>query len=77
FYTGERDLQADDVAGAQSLYGAACDDDDGDGVGTCHGDCDDANALVLPGATETCNDADDDCDGVVDATSTTTLAFGS
>ena len=30
------------------------------------GDCDDASATVHPGATEVCNDADDDCDGEPD-----------
>ncbi len=30
------------------------------------GDCDDGDPAVHPGATETCNDTDDDCDGVVD-----------
>ncbi len=29
-------------------------------------DCDDANGAVHPGALETCNDADDDCDGAID-----------
>ncbi len=29
-------------------------------------DCDDGDAAVNPGATEACNGADDDCDGVVD-----------
>ena len=29
-------------------------------------DCDDSDASVHPGADETCNDLDDDCDGVVD-----------
>ena len=31
------------------------------------GDCDDSNALVRPGATELCNDLDDDCSGAPDA----------
>jgi MYXO-CTERM domain-containing protein len=30
------------------------------------GDCDDANALVRPGAPEQCNSIDDDCNGLVD-----------
>ena len=30
------------------------------------GDCDDANANVKPGAFETCNDLDDNCDGATD-----------
>ena len=29
-------------------------------------DCDDSAAMVYPGATESCNDVDDDCDGTVD-----------
>ncbi len=57
-------------------------DTDGDGYGTagaifiaCEqpmtsadrpGDCDDANAAVNPAAEETCNEIDDDCDGLVD-----------
>lgn len=31
-----------------------------------HTDCDDANAAIHPGATETCNTLDDDCDGQTD-----------
>ena len=30
------------------------------------GDCDDSSSLRYPGATETCNDLDDDCDGLAD-----------
>jgi len=29
-------------------------------------DCDDSNGQVYPGATEVCNDYDDDCDGMID-----------
>ena len=36
------------------------------GYAAASGDCDDADATVSPGATESCNDADDDCDGVSD-----------
>ncbi len=44
-------------------------DADGDGyIAVEHGgdDCDDAQAAVHPGADETCNDVDDDCDGDAD-----------
>ncbi len=41
------------------------DDVDSDGVDTCSGDCQDDAADVHPGATEVCNQVDDDCDGVV------------
>jgi MYXO-CTERM domain-containing protein len=40
-------------------------DADGDGYYTST-DCDDTSASVHPGATETCNSVDDDCDDVVD-----------
>lgn len=40
-------------------------DADGDGW-NARQDCDDADALIFPGADEACNDVDDDCDGAVD-----------
>ncbi|QDG50061.1 hypothetical protein FIV42_04710 [Persicimonas caeni] len=40
-------------------------DNDLDGVSQCN-DCDDTNGGVYPGATETCNGIDDDCDGAID-----------
>ena len=53
-----------------------CVDDDGDGFAACAGacdpsgktcgDCDDSTNDVHPGAAETCNHIDDDCDGTVD-----------
>lgn len=52
---------------------ATCQDNDGDGYGepatSCshtEADCNDGDSMVHPGATESCNDVDDDCDGVVD-----------
>ncbi len=36
------------------------------GYATRSGDCDDGDSTVFPGATETCNGVDDDCDGLVD-----------
>jgi hypothetical protein len=40
-------------------------DADEDGFGAAS-DCNDANAAVFPGATEVCNQIDDNCDGVAD-----------
>ena len=56
-------------AGGDWFCGAGCADDDGDGYAdaSCGGnDCDDDDAAVNPAATETCNGADDDCDGTID-----------
>jgi hypothetical protein len=41
-------------------------DEDGDGWTVAGGDCDDTRAAAHPGATETPNCLDDDCDGVAD-----------
>jgi hypothetical protein len=54
-----------------------CADQDGDGYADCNvsgcdpssvqcGDCDDSRPEVHPGASDTCNHADDDCNGAVD-----------
>ncbi len=41
-------------------------DVDGDGYTSCGGDCDDNAPAVHPGAVETANAVDDDCDGSID-----------
>jgi hypothetical protein len=41
-------------------------DADGDGVTVADGDCDDEDPAVYPGAPESCNASDDDCDGAID-----------
>ncbi len=62
------DTNADSYADADTYANCTvpgCDD-----TGLTCGDCDDGHAAVHPGATETCNHRDDDCDGVVDEGST-------
>lgn len=54
-------LGNDCVTGDTSLY-----DTDGDGYTSCGGDCDDDVATVWPGAPESCDTYDNDCDGTVD-----------
>lgn len=41
-------------------------DVDGDGVTEAQGDCDDLDGTVHPGATDTCDGVDQDCDGELD-----------
>jgi N-acetylneuraminic acid mutarotase len=41
-------------------------DNDHDGYTPCTGDCNDGNPAVHPGATETCNGIDDNCNGQID-----------
>jgi len=53
------------AATLQIVVEAASMDRDGDGV-SAPADCDDTNSAIHPGASESCNDVDDDCDGVVD-----------
>jgi hypothetical protein len=53
---------------AINVCNANC-DSDGDGYGgqICGGaDCDDGNAAINPGATEYCDEVDNDCDGQTD-----------
>ncbi len=61
--TWYRDADGDSY-GADALAQVSCEAAGGYvGVG---GDCDDANVAANPAATEVCDDADNDCDGLVD-----------
>ncbi|MDI1447417.1 choice-of-anchor L domain-containing protein [Polyangium sp. 6x1] len=61
------------IAGLNGCVGDNCSgtvpcelvDNDGDGANSCD-DCDDTDPTVHPGAAETCNEVDDDCDSEVD-----------
>ena len=56
------DVVANDCEkGSGDLYDA-----DGDGYGGCSADCDDNDATAHPGAAETCDTVDQDCNGLVD-----------
>lgn len=46
--------------------GASATDDDRDGFTEDDGDCNDRSTAVYPGASETCNGRDDNCDGAID-----------
>jgi hypothetical protein len=60
FFVGCGDPEKPDDTGA-----IAAADADGDGYDS-ETDCDDSDPAVYPGAVETCNGGDDDCDGEVD-----------
>lgn len=51
---------------ATDLEITVCEDGDGDGFTDCDGDCDDGDNSIYPGAPETCDGVDQDCDTVAD-----------
>ncbi|HSN99036.1 MAG TPA: choice-of-anchor L domain-containing protein [Candidatus Nanopelagicales bacterium] len=62
FLTGLNGCVGNDCSGTVPC---AAIDNDGDGVSSCD-DCDDGSADTYPGAPETCDTVDNDCDGTVD-----------
>ena len=58
--------RADYIDGWLSCWSNGGADEDSDGYDMCH-DCNDLDATVRPGAAETCNLRDDDCDGHADS----------
>jgi hypothetical protein len=75
---GYTDQNDSGCSGPSDNLEAFCKDADADGYGVCPdcgtinncgedgNDCDDGNNAIYPGAVETCNGKDDDCNGVVD-----------
>ncbi len=55
-----------EVAAKPDTSGLPKTDNDNDGVTPADGDCDDTDKAIFPGATEWCNDKDDDCNGMID-----------
>ncbi len=54
------------VLKAKALFYPVCEDNDLDGVSTCEGDCEDDDPEVHFGRAETCDNKDNNCDGVSD-----------
>jgi hypothetical protein len=63
---GEPFGQPDDDADCDGVRDDGTTDDDGDGLSEVGGDCDDDAADVFPGATETLDGRDEDCNGCAD-----------
>jgi len=69
-------LLASALLATSGAMAQSCNDDDGDGYVDCVlcaqgpgvlcGECDESNPDVNPGAAESCNGIDDNCDGVID-----------
>jgi hypothetical protein len=70
-YTYYKDSDGDGYGGTSTT--SSCSTSAPSGYTATSGDCNDSSTAVKPGATETCNSTDDDCDGTTDEGVTTTF----
>jgi hypothetical protein len=66
WYYFDNDMDGYGNKNGASFLEAPCNLDPDDHVSTNNLDCDDDESNIHPGATEVCNNLDDDCDGLVD-----------
>ena len=71
FYPGAPEADCTDTNDYNCDGSVGFADADGDGWAACE-DCDDSEAGISPGATEVCDEIDNDCNGVVDIDATVT-----
>ena len=71
-FCADADGDGHGVLGRATVIGCT----DAEGFGLCDNDCNDSDPLVFPGATESCNNKDDNCNNQVDENARPTCGLG-